>query len=88
MIANPNRGPGDFDTRAELEGEEGPIWGDYAEIETALIESDFFKESCAESMRDYLLGPRDAYADAKFMREMRDLADKCHAHIDELEGAE
>lgn len=88
MSGNPNRGPGDFDTPAELEVEPGAIWGDYAEIEDALLGSDFFATACAESMRDYLLGPRDSYADAKFMREIRDLAEKCSTYIDQLEMQE
>ena len=78
------KGPGDFDAPAELEGEPGPIWGDIGEVETAIADSEFFNDSCAEIMADFLMSGRDSYAEAKFMRQMRVLADRCEAHIDEL----
>lgn len=80
------KGPGDFDAPAELEGEPGPIWGDIGEVETALKDSDFFKDECAEIMADFLISDRDQYSEAKFMRQMRVLADRCEAHINALES--
>lgn len=80
------KGPGDFDAPAELEGEPGPIWGDMAEIETTLKDSDFFADECAEIMADFLLSYGDTYAIDKMLRSMRKLADRCHAHIDEKEA--
>lgn len=66
--------------------EPGPIWGDQSEIETTLIDSEFFASECAEIMADFLCSWRDKYAEAKLMRLMRVLADRCHKHIDDTEA--
>lgn len=80
------KGPGDFDAPAELEGEPGPIWGDIGDVETAIKDSEFFADECAEIMADFLISYRDQYAEAKFMRLSRVLADRCEAHINALDG--
>lgn len=79
-------GPGDFSAPAETESDPGPIWGDLAEVKTALKDSDFFSDEAAEIMADYLTGPRDKYAEEKLMRQMRVLGDRCEAHINALES--
>lgn len=80
------RGPGDFDAPAELERDPGPIWGDLGEVETVLADSEFFADGCVEIMAEFITSGRDSYAEAKFMREMRVLADRCEAHINALDG--
>lgn len=80
------KGPGDFDTPAEMEGEPGPIWGDQNEIETLLVESDEFKAEAAEIMADYLLRGGDEYDKARMRRLFEELAEKCRRIIDAKEA--
>jgi len=79
-------GTGDFSAPAETESEPGAIWGDMAEVETALKDWEFFVDEAAEIMADYLTSFRDKYAEEKLMRLMRVLGDRCEAHINALES--
>lgn len=79
-------GPGDFSAPAERELEPGAIWGDMAEVETALKDWEFFVDEAAEIMADYLISSRDKYAEQKMMTRMLVLSDRCEAHINALES--
>lgn len=75
-----------IDNQSEPQPVEGGIWNDMSDVETALKDSDFFADECAEIMADFLTSYRDSYAEAKFMRLMRVLADRCESHINALDG--
>jgi len=75
-----------IDSQSEPQVFEGGTWGDMAMIEAELKDSEFFADECAEIMADFLTSYRDSYAEAKFMRQMRVLADRCEAHINALDG--
>jgi hypothetical protein len=75
-----------IDSQSEPQVLEGGTWGDMAMIEAELKDSEFFTDECAEIMADFLTSWRDQYAEEKFMRLMRVLADRCEAHINALDG--